>query len=53
MILLIMESTEGSESSFTHLAIGIESQVTLHVAAMDKLAEQDKQNTLYAILSQL
>ena len=38
MILLIMESTEKSESSY-YLAIGIHTQVTHHVVAMEVVAE--------------
>ena len=39
VILLMMEVTEKSESSITHLATGIETQVTHHVVAMEKVAE--------------
>ena len=35
-----MEGTEKSESSFIHLAIGIHFQVTPHVVAVEKVAEQ-------------
>ena len=40
MILLIMKGTEKSESSLlTYLAIGIDTQVTHHVEAKEKVAE--------------
>ena len=34
-----MEVTEKSKVAITHLAIGIDSQVTHHVIAMEKVAE--------------
>ena len=40
MILLIVEDTEKTEKvTMTYLAIGIDSQVTHHVVAMEKVAE--------------
>ena len=39
VILLIMEGTEKSEIAITNLAIGIASQVTHHVVAIEKVAE--------------
>ena len=38
MIVLIMKGTEKLESSY-YLAIGIDTQVTHHVVAMEKVAE--------------
>ena len=39
MILLIMEGTKSQKVAFTHLDIGIDSQVTHHDVAMAKVAE--------------
>ena len=38
VILLIMKGIEKSESSY-YLAVGIDTQVTHHVVAMEKVAE--------------
>ena len=35
-----MEGTESEKVAITHLAIGIDSQVTHHVVAMKKVGEQ-------------
>ena len=35
-----MEGTECKKVAITHLAIGVDSQVTHHVVAMEKAAEQ-------------
>ena len=39
VILLMMEVSEKSKNSITHLAIEIDTQVTHHVVAMGKVAE--------------
>ena len=35
-----MEGTENQKVAITHLAIGIDSQVTQHVVAIEKVAEK-------------
>ena len=39
VILIIMECTKSQKTAITHLAIGIDIQVTHHVMAMEKVAE--------------
>ena len=39
MILLITGGTKNQKVAITHLAIGIDTQVTHHVVAMEKVAE--------------
>ena len=39
MILLIMKGTKNQKVAITPLAIGIDTQVTHHVVAMEKVAE--------------
>ena len=38
--VILMEGTKNQKVAITHLAIGIGSQVTHHVVAMEKIAEQ-------------
>ena len=39
MILLIMQGTESQKVTITHLAMGVDTQVTHHIVAMEKVAE--------------
>ena len=39
MILLITGGTKNQKVAITHLAIGIDTQVTHHVVAMEKVVE--------------